>query len=293
MKFLKIKYRIIVIFCVLSIGAQAGPIRNILQKHILQNNTEYGSKMTDVAYGKDKKQKFDVYLPNNPKDAPIIVMVHGGAWSLGDKSINRVVENKTARWLPKGVIFISVNYRLLPNADPLKQAEDVANALTYIQKHGALWGGDTKKIILMGHSSGAHLVTLISSDPTRYSILKPWLGTISLDSAVMNVPQIMNEKHYDFYDKAFGTDKEYWEDSSPYHRLKNSAIPMLMVCSTKRPDKPCIQAELFSIKAKMLKLRAEVSPQPLSHKEINENLGIESMYTQRVEDFICSLGIAL
>src|SRR5688572_15160874 len=70
----------------------------------------------DVAYGDDVRQRMDVYMPLQPKDAPVIVMVHGGAWRLGDKSDVLVVENKVARWVPNGFIFISINYRMLPKA---------------------------------------------------------------------------------------------------------------------------------------------------------------------------------
>ena len=42
------------------------------------------SIVRDVAYGSDPAQRFDVYLPPNPRNAPVIFMVHGGAWKAGD-----------------------------------------------------------------------------------------------------------------------------------------------------------------------------------------------------------------
>ena len=278
----------------LSINMQAGPIRDMLQKRSAQSSISTESKkMMDIAYGSDKRQRMDVYLPDNPKDAPIILMVHGGAWSMGDKRMSAVVKNKAARWNKKGVIFVSTNYRLLPDADLLAQADDVANALIYVQNNAASWGGATQKIILMGHSAGAHLVSLVSSDPSRFGKLKRWLATVSLDSAVMDVSMMMSGKHFNFYDEVFGADTAYWEQVSPYHRLSSLAIPTLMVCSTERPDKPCLQAEHFEQKAKTLGAHTEISSQALSHKEINDELGLESAYTRRVEEFISSFGIDL
>lgn len=279
-----------------SLNLDAGMIRDRIQKRAEARNAtgaQTSNTMMDVAYGSGKKQRLDVYLPSNPKNAPVIVMVHGGAWKIGDKRSNNVVDNKKARWNPKGIIFVSVNYRLLPDADPLKQADDVASALAYVQSHAAQWGGDSQKIVLMGHSAGAHLVDLISSDPARYPNLKSWLGTVSLDSAAMDIPKVMSTKHYDFYDEAFGADPAYWADASPYQRLNSNAVPMLLVCSTERPDKPCVQTEAFVQKAKSLNLRAEMTPQALKHKEINDELGLESNYTKAVEEFMRSLGIAL
>jgi arylformamidase len=279
-----------------SLNLDAGMIRDMIQKRAETRTTtssQTPNTMMDVTYGSDKKQRMDVYLPSNPQNAPVIVMVHGGAWKIGDKRSDNVVDNKKVRWNLKGIIFVSVNYRLLPDADPLKQAEDVASALAFVQSHAGQWGGDPQKIVLMGHSAGAHLVDLISSDPAHYPNLKPWLGTVSLDSAAMDIPKIMSTRHYDFYDEAFGTDPAYWADASPYQRLDSNAVPMLLVCSTERPDKPCIQTEAFVQKAKSLNLRAEMTPQALKHKEINEELGLENSYTQRVEEFIRSLGITL
>jgi acetyl esterase/lipase len=52
----------------------------------------------DVSYGTDRKQRFDVYAPKGVRNAPVILMVHGGAWRIGDKRSRGVVENKVARW---------------------------------------------------------------------------------------------------------------------------------------------------------------------------------------------------
>src|SRR5215510_763085 len=96
----------------------------------------------NVAYGADLEQRFDVYLPAHPDHAPILFMVHGGGWRRGDKDNPGVIENKVAHWVPQGVIFVSVNYRMLPEADPLTQADDVALALAKVQDLAAGWGGD-------------------------------------------------------------------------------------------------------------------------------------------------------
>lgn len=296
MKTTRFAWAVLALAGLLTLELNAGAIRDMIQKRSEARDAS-GSQNArgakEFAYGSDKKQKLDVYLPATPKNAPIFVMVHGGAWKIGDKRMERVVDNKVARWNPKGIIFVSVNYRLLPNADPLKQADDVASALAYVQEHAAEWGGDATKIVLMGHSAGAHLVDLLSSDPTRYPNLKPWLGTVSLDSAAMDIPKVMNGKHYGFYDEAFGTDSAYWESASPQQRLSTSALPMYLVCSTERPDKPCIQAEAFVKAAKSIGVRSEVAPQAKSHKEINEELGLDNDYTHKVEEFIRSLGIAI
>ena len=162
----------------------------------------------DIAYGADPAQRIDVYLPPQPVRAPILFMVHGGGWRRGDKDNTGVVDNKVARWVPKGIIFVSVDYRMMPEAEPLTQAEDVARALAKVQELAPGWGGDPTNIILMGHSAGAHLVALITAAPevAAGQGAKPWKGSVLLDSGAMNVPAIMNARHWPLYDQAFGDD---------------------------------------------------------------------------------------
>jgi arylformamidase len=246
----------------------------------------------DVAYGRDPSQTLDVYAPaaTPAPGAPVIFMVHGGAWAIGDKASSHVVRHKAARWLPKGLLFISVNYRLLPKADPLEQARDVARALAFAQQHAASWGGDAGRFVLMGHSAGAHLVSLLTANPdlAREQGAKPWLGTVSLDSAAFDVPAIMKARHARLYDRAFGQDPSFWAATSPVHQLKQTQAPLLAVCSSRRDD-ACQQAQGFADKAKSLGMRVDVLPQDRSHAQINDELGEPGAYTEAVEDFLRSL----
>src|SRR4029079_2679374 len=90
----------------------------------------------------------------------------GGGWRTGDKRSRGVVGNKVRRWSRAGIIVVSVNYRLLPGTDPVEQARDVARALATAQARLTEWGGDPGKVVLMGHSSGAHLVALLDARPS-------------------------------------------------------------------------------------------------------------------------------
>lgn len=247
--------------------------------------------LKDIPYGNHPKQKMDVYMPDKTKTAPVIFMVHGGAWKTGDKAYSRVVENKVSRWVPKGFVFISANYRLLPDADPLTQASDVAIAISKAQNDAEKWGGNPSKFILMGHSAGAHLVSLISSDKkiSAKAGIRPYLGTVSLDSAAYDIERIMSDKHYRFYDRAFGEDPSYWKAASPINMISSGSSPFLEVCSSKRPDAPCKQAEMFAEKAVSFGVKAKVLPMNLSHADINRLLGTKGEYTDSVEAFMADL----
>ncbi len=280
--------------------SHAGPVRDRIVEHRSAQQAEdmedsepsghvslpTGARLVrDVPYGKDGRQRMDIYLPRQAAGAPVIFMVHGGAWRLGDKAATAVVENKVARWVSRGFIFISTNYRLLPKTAPMEQAQDIARALAAAQGKAASWGGDPAKFILMGHSAGAHLVALLAASPAMTLKLgaRPWLGTVALD-----VVKIMEAKHARFYDRAFGSDPAYWRAASPVHVLSGTATPFLAVCSARRADS-CPQASRFVAKATSLNVRASVLEQDLSHKNINQRLGIEGSYTDAVESFMGAL----
>jgi len=260
--------------------------------------------LKDLSYGPDKHQRLDVYLPeaasNAPTkaqaSAPVMFMVHGGYWSRGDKNGEGIVRRKVARWLPQGWVFVSTNYRLSPQANPMVQAEDVARALAFAQANAAAWGADAKRFVVMGHSAGAHLVSLLAVKPALAFNLgaKPWLGTIALDSAAFDVAGILRSNtHPRFFDEVFGTDQSSWEAASPLQQLSAQSTPIFAVCSTQRRDQPCLQAEAFAAKAKSMQLRVEVLAQDLSHSKVNNRLGLPGAYTDAVETFITSLDASL
>mgnify|MGYP005990507419 CR=1 FL=1 len=253
-------------------------------------------RIADLPYGSDARQRMDVYLPPAGalppgQRAPVIFMVHGGAWRTGDKAMPKVVDHKVARWVARGFVFVSVNYRMLPGTPVAQQAQDVAQALTAAQRHASDWGADAGRFLLMGHSAGAHLVALINAQPAvaLRGGAQPWLGTVVLDSAVLDVPQYMAQPHVRLYDEAFGSDPGLWRQLSPADPLAAGAPPYQFVCSTERRDRPCQPAAAMARQVRALGGRASVLPQPLSHGDINGELGLESAYTRAVEAFMASL----
>jgi arylformamidase len=246
----------------------------------------------DIAYGPDPAQRMDVYLPPQAEHAPVIFMVHGGGWMFGDKDSSGVVGEKAAHWLPAGYIVISTNYRLSPSANPLEQADDIAKALAFAQSKASRWGADPARFVLVGHSAGAHLVSLLSADPSiaTHQGVRPWLGTVSLDSAAYNVVELMQSHHLGLYDRVFQADQDLWREASPALRLKRAPIPMLLVCSSRRSDS-CPQAEAFAAKAIALGGRATVLPVNKTHGEINQQLGTAGSYTDAVDSFLRTTGL--
>ena len=246
----------------------------------------------DVAYGVDKDQTYDVYLPaSGGKGAPVMVMVHGGGWRIGDKAHRPVWQGKVAHYLPMGAVFISVNYRMLPDADVGTQALDVAAALAHIQAYGAKSGWDMSRMVVIGHSAGAHLAVLVSVDG-RYmqaTGVTPWLATISLDSGALDVPQIMTGRHMGLYDDAFGADEAMWPAYSPLHRITQAPMKMLLVCSSRRKYS-CDQADAFSKAVAAIGGTAYALPEDMSHGDINDEVGKNAAYTAQLDDYLRHVG---
>ncbi|MDQ2927077.1 MAG: alpha/beta hydrolase [Pseudomonadota bacterium] len=251
--------------------------------------------LADQSYGSAVAQRIDVYLPaaeaRPPGGSPILVMVHGGAWMIGDKSSRGVVGDKLAHWVGRGWILVSVNNRLLPEADPATQGDDVAHAIAYVQQHAPAWGGDASRMVLMGHSAGAHLVALLGASPARVASAgaRPWLATIALDSAALDLQGLMMKRHARFYDQAFGIDPARWADASPTARIAGDATPMLLVCSSIRIDDSCGQSQRFAAALAVRGIRAEVLPEAKAHNRINVEVGQDGPYTDAIGAFIASV----
>ncbi len=246
----------------------------------------------NIAYGGDPLQKLDVYMPTfKVQGAPVILMVHGGEWTHGDKYDNAVVRNKVNYWTRTGVIFVSVNYPLVPQVNPLQQATSVAQSLAYAQLHASEWGGDPKKFILMGFSAGGHLVSLLAAEPSLATSMgaQPWLGTVALDTAAYDIPNVMaNPNHPSLFDVAFGTSTALWNAASPEVQLHARMAPFLAVCSTQEAGS-CPRAQEFVQLAQTYGTSATMLQENLTHDQIDANLGLSSAYTTAVNNFMGSL----
>lgn len=281
----------------------AGPLLDALRQ-ARQNSLEDGTgqgrdavampagsrKLENLAYGHTAGERLDVYVPAEAHQAPVLLMVHGGAWRFGDKQSAGVVAGKWQRWGGQGWVVVSMDYGLLPDVAVDEQARQVARALAWVQRHAGEWGGDGRQVVLMGHSAGAHLVSLLTASATlaRDNGVRDWPGTVVLDSAAVDVAALMRARHLPLYDHAFGTDPAYWDALSPLRQLGPGRPPMLLVCSSRRQES-CPNAQRLQERAQALGDRATVLAEDLSHMQINRELGLPGPYTTAVERFMSAL----
>ncbi|WP_263769131.1 alpha/beta hydrolase [Propionivibrio soli] len=271
---------------------------NRLQKRAKGRNPGPTPDVKDVSYGSEALQKLDVFLPKNGGgngQAPIILMVHGGGWCVGDKGGAQLTENKVSRWVSKGFVFVSANYPMVADgSNALAQANHIARAAAFVQSKAREWGGDPARLILMGHSAGAHLVSLVNADASirQTNGMAPILGAVSLDAGAIDVVRQMPNVYPSLrvrYREAFGNADAEWIAASPFHKLDRSAAPWLGVCSTTRKDDPCGQARTYAEKSNGLGIKAAVLPEAKNHGAINKELGLPGDYTREVEAFMAAL----
>ncbi len=180
-------------------------------------------RINDIAYGTDTRQRMDVYLPASAttRRCPSSSWLHGGAWMVGNKAMSNVVDNKVAYWVrQKGYVFVSVGYRLSPQADPLLQARDVAAALAKAQGLAASWGGDSGEVHprmgAFGRRAPGGTAGGLARADAREAGAQAWLGTVALGSAALDLERIMQARHMRFYDRACSAPTRLtWRSVSP------------------------------------------------------------------------------
>lgn len=234
-----------------------------------------------MAYGKDALQTLD-FWPGATAKAPLILFVHGGGWKRGSKD-NATGAAKVSHYNGLGYAFASINYRLVPDATVEQQAQDVADALAYLRGQAPALGVDPNRIVLMGHSAGAHLVALVGTD-MRYLTkagLKPDAvrGVIALDGAAYDVARQMQEGNRvmaSTYEQAFGTDPARQRALSPTLQAATPNAPAFLILHVDRADGTA-QANALAAA-----LQAAGTPAELhalegrglrGHMEINRSLG--------------------
>jgi acetyl esterase len=111
----------------------------------------------DVSYGEDPLQKLDLYAPHPRavRPRPVVIFVHGGSFTSGDK---RNGDNVAAYFARHGMLGVAMNYRLAPAVTWPEQSIDVGKAVAWLGANAARYGGDPRQMTVIGFSSGASVV---------------------------------------------------------------------------------------------------------------------------------------
>jgi arylformamidase len=243
----------------------------------------------DIPYADpaQKRQVLDVYSPEGAKNLPVVFWIHGGGWQTGDK---KEVQLKPQVFNDKGFVFVSTNYRLLPDVDMGTIVRDVAKAVRWVRDHIAGHGGDPNRLFIMGHSAGAQLAALLCTDD-RYlkdeglslAIVK---GCVPVDGDTYDVPAIIELAETRWrthglprakfgHREKFGNDPAKHKDfSAVTHVAKGKGLPPFLILHVAGHPDVSAQAQRLGNVLKDADVPVTVvGARETTHNKINADLG--------------------
>ncbi len=176
----------------------------------------------DIAYGPDPLQRLDVFTPIKAKrkNLPVLLFVHGGGFTRGDKHGAFYPDNITLWAAKNGMVGVNIDYRLAPKAPWPAGVKDLASAIAWTQAHIARYGGDPNRIVLFGHSAGANHVADYAAHPeVRGAEASSVKGVIMLSPAYSTAPSARPNPYY-------GQDADLGSVSGQITRLTASPYPL-------------------------------------------------------------------
>lgn len=220
---------------------------------LAQDITE--SKNISYIEGSDNfRQSLDIYAPAKTEESndqsakyPVHIFVHGGGWIRGNKDTVKAADAKT--YTDNGIIVVSLNYRLASKDAPFPaMMEDIAAALHWVKNNIENYQGDASRIVISGHSAGAHLVALLATDLSylKAQELSPsdFKAFIAVDTASYDVTgtlpiegegRLINFMRM----RAFGNDESVRKKASPLHQANAETAhntPIVLYTTAERPQ---------------------------------------------------------
>jgi len=243
----------------------------------------------------------DVYAPANAKNLPVVFWIHGGGWQAGDKTD---VKSKPQWFMDKGFVFVSTNYRLLPEVDMGTLIRDVAKAYSWMHKHIAEYGGDPKRVLVGGHSAGAQLAAIICTDD-RYlkaagDSLDDLIGCVPVDGDTYDVPAIIETAetrlrvHHlpprvNGHREKFGsTPENHVNFSAVTHVAKDKGIPPFLILHVaSHPDTSAQAQRLGAVLKESGVPTTDFGAKDTSHVKLNDDLGLpDDPATKALSEFV-------
>lgn len=148
--------------------------RNITQTDLLNTFPEI-MVTRDIGYGESDRQRLDIIVPAGEGPFPCVVFIHGGFWQKNSKAGSGFAAHAFAS---RGWASISIGYDLAPNVRVTQIVEQIATALRHVQSIGPRHRIDMQRIVLSGHSVGAHLAALMLVGQQGDDIARMFSGAV-------------------------------------------------------------------------------------------------------------------
>ena len=194
---------------------------------------QYEYVAQDIPIHPEMVPRLDVYSPPAGEGHPVLIFFHGGAWSSYHKGLFVPV---AMRIVPHEMVVVIPDYSLFPGARYEQMATEVAGAIAWTLEHIEDYGGDPERVVVAGHSAGAHLLGLATMDSRFLSAQghssEELCGLIGL-SGVYDV-----QAEYDFWLAKGSTPRlitgvfggeEHFGPASPLSHVRAGLPPWLLI----------------------------------------------------------------
>lgn len=239
----------------------------------------------------------DVVAIPNTERCPVLVWVHGGSWQAGDKR-SRATTVKAEHYVDQGWAFVSVNYRLASEDNDTRWPDfgnDVADAVAWTIENAESFGGDPDNITIMGHSSGAHLVSIVGTNPTLLERSNPDVQNpnvscvVSLDSVTQDLTDAPPWE-VDIIELSFPSEEQKI-DGSPTLVVEGSAPfagPEFLIVTRGRDERIDSSERLAAAINNEGGTATVLDVSPYDHGEVSTMLGVdgETLITTPVDEFL-------
>ncbi len=131
-----------------------------------------GERHEDLRYGPKPHQAMDVYRPRHTRGAPLVMFFYGGSWQRGSRDLYPFLGASLAG---QGMVTVVPDYAIFPPARFPEFLQDAARAVAFARAHAREWGADPERLVLMGHSAGAHIAAMLTFD-------RQWLAAEELNA---------------------------------------------------------------------------------------------------------------
>lgn len=223
-----------------------------------------------VPYGAGPRHRLDVYAPAGARGLPTVVFFYGGSWQEGARGDYAFVARALAK---AGIVVIVPDYRVYPQARFSGFMRDGADAVAWAHAHASDYGGDPARLVLMGHSAGAHIAALLTLDPR-------WLRRDGLDPHRVVAGMVGLAGPYDFLPvkdpvlrTIFGPPAEP-ADTQPITFVDGSNPPMFL--ATDADDETVLPRNTYALAQKIRAAGGPVETRTYAHLNHRTLIGVVS-----------------
>ncbi len=210
------------------------PVYNTPIEGVSDNTIAY----KDLGY---RSLKMDVFFPegNRTKKLPTILLVHGGGWRSGDRSLQAPMAKALAK---RGYVTAVMDYRLSLEAPYPAGVHDVKDAIKWMKAHAENYGLDTNRVAIMGGSAGGQLAALVAMTNGRQEYESPSSDQEASASvhALIDMDGVLAFHHPESSEGAVAAQwlggtyeevPEIWDEASALHQVGDGGVPSLFINS--------------------------------------------------------------